>query len=436
MSDENSGDARGAVTRAIEAGIDAAHPRSVIADAVAVEDGILSVGDSEYPLEFEQVVVLGGGNAAGTAAAALEAVLGDALDGGVVVTDNPVDTETVEIIEGTHPLPSAANVTGTERVLSYGRDAGPETLVVVVITGGGSALLARPVDGVALAALREVTETLLAAGASVGELNAVRKHLSSVKGGQLAEALAPATTIGLLFSDVVGNREDVIASGPLTPDETTYADAVAVLERYGIDPPEAVEEVLAAGQRGERPETPAPDDGEFEHVDTDILADNRTALTAAAASLEADGYPAKILSDEIEGEASDVGQVHAAIAESCRTHEQPFPPPVALLSGGETTVTVDGDGLGGPNQEFALAAALTLDSGIVAAVDTDGLDGPSGVAGALLDAESVEDESRASEALDRNDAQSYLSERGGVVETGRTGTNVNDLRVVVVDTAD
>lgn len=432
MSEENAGGLRAAVSRAIEAGIDAAHPRTVIAEAVTVEDGVLSVGDSDYSLGFDRVVVLGGGNAAATAAAALEPLLGDTLDGGVVVTDDPVDTGIVEVIEGTHPLPSAANVAGTEQVLDCARDAGADTLALVVITGGGSALLAQPVDGLALSELREITDELLAAGASIGELNAVRKHLSASKGGQLAEALAPATTVGLLFSDVVGNREDIIASGPLTPDETTYADAVAVLERYGIEPPTAVKEILAAGERGERAETPVPGEEYVEHVDTHILADNRTALTAAAASLEADGYPVTILGDEIEGEASDVGQVHAAIAESCRAHEQPFAPPIALVSGGETTVTVDGDGVGGPNQEFALAAALELDSGVVAAVDTDGLDGASGVAGALLDANSVEDESRIREVLDTNDAHSYLAERGGVIETGRTGTNVNDLRVVLV----
>lgn len=432
MSDDTSGGPRAAVSRAIEAGIDAAHPRSVIADAVTVEDDLLSVGDSEYSLGFDQVVILGGGNAAGTAAAALEAILGDTLDGGVVVTDDPVDTETVEVFEGTHPLPSAANVAGTERVLDYARDARSETLALVVITGGGSALLAHPVDGLALSDLREVTDELLAAGASIGELNAVRKHLSATKGGQLAEVLAPATVVGLLFSDVVGNREDVIASGPLTPDETSYADAVAVLERYEIEPPAAVTEILAAGERGERAETPAPDEGAFEHVETHVPADNRTALTAAAASLEAAGYPVAILGDEIEGEASDVGQVHAAIAESCRAHEQPFSLPVALVSGGETTVTVNGDGVGGPNQEFALAAALELESGVVAAVDTDGLDGTSGVAGALLEAKSIEDESRVREALDANDVHSYLAERDAVVETGRTGTNVNDVRVVLV----
>lgn len=423
--------AEAAARRAIEAGIGAAHSRTVVGDAVTVEADVLSVGGNEYSLE-DRLVLLGAGNAAGTAAAALADILGDELDGGVVVTDSPVDVDGTEIVEGTHPLPSAANVAGAEQVLDRARSADAETLALVVVTGGGSALLARPVDGLELADLRTVTEELLAAGATIDDLNAVRKHLSAVKGGRLAEALAPATTVGLLFSDVVGNRESVVASGPLTPDETTYADAAAVLERYGIDPPEAVERHLAAGERGEHAETPTAGADCFEPVGTHILADNRTALTAAAASLESDGYPTALLGDGIEGEAGDVGRVHAGIARSCREHGEPFTSPVALLSGGETTVTVDGDGTGGPNQEFALAAALELDSGVVAAVDTDGIDGASEAAGAVLDAGAVE-ASAAREALDTNDAQTYLAECEALVEPGRTGTNVNDLRLLLVE---
>lgn len=431
----NNGDeaaGREVARRAIEAGIDAAHPRTVIAETVTVADRRLGVADAEYSLEGNRVVLLGAGNAAGTAAAALAELLGDELDGGVVVTDGPVDVDGLEMVEGTHPLPSAANIAGAERVLDCARVAGEETLALVVVTGGASALLAQPADGVELADLRTVTEELLAAGATIDNLNAVRKHLSAVKGGRLAEALAPATTVGLLFSDVVGNRESVIASGPLTPDETAYADAAAVLERYGIDPPTAVERHLAAGERGEHAETPTPGADCFEAVDTHILADNRTALTAAAASLESDGYPTALLGDGLEGEAGDVGRVHAGIARSCREHGEPFTSPVALLSGGETTVTVDGDGTGGPNQEFALAAGLALDSGVVAAVDTDGIDGASDAAGAVLDAAAV-DGATARAALDENDAHTYLAERGALVETGPTGTNINDLRVIIVE---
>ena len=419
--------------RALVAGIRAAHPGRVIEEAVSLEDDTLRIGECAYDLDdYEQILVLGGGNAAGTAAEALEAVLGDRLDGGIVVTDDPTEAERIEVVEGTHPLPSEANVAGTERLLEAARAAGDETLALVVVTGGGSALLAHPTEGVDLSAYRELTDTLITSGATIDEINAVRKHLSEIKGGRLAAELAPATTVGLLFSDVVGNREDVIASGPISPDGTTYADARAVIDRYGIALPDAIESVLAEGERGERAETPRPDDPVFERVETHILADNQTALDAAAASLREAGYQIVILAADVEGEARDVGGVHAAIANRCGTDGEPFEPPVALLSGGELTVTVEGDGAGGPNQEFALAAALDLERGIVAAVDTDGIDGATDVAGALLDPDLIEDEREAVAALDANDVHPSLDEIGALVETGQTGTNVNDLRLLLV----
>lgn len=418
--------------RAIVAGIRAAHPRRVIDESVAVDDGVLRIGETEYRLDqYEELIALGGGNAAGTAANALESLLGDRLDGGVVVTDDPAETDTVDTVEGTHPLPSEANVDGTERVLDRARAADAGTLALVVVTGGGSALLAGPTEGVDLAAYRELTEGLITCGATIEEINAVRKHLSAIKGGRLAAELAPATTVGLLFSDVVDNREDVIASGPISPDETTYRDALDVIERYDLTPPTQIEQALAAGERGEREETPGPDNAAFDRTETHVLADNRTALDAAAASLRETGYRTVILATGVEGEAQEVGKVHAAIANQCASSGEPFDPPVALLSGGETTVTVDGDGTGGPNQECALAGTLALDSGVVAAVDTDGIDGPTDAAGAVLDPTMI-DEREARTALDTNDVYPYLAACEALVETGQTGTNVNDLRVVLV----
>ncbi|MXR50752.1 DUF4147 domain-containing protein [Halovenus sp. WSH3] len=419
--------------RAIVAGIDAAHPRRVIEESLSVDDGVLGIDGTEHPLaEYSEVLVLGGGNAAGTAAAALESRLGDRLDGGVVVTDDPAETDTVETVEGTHPLPSEANVAGTERLLDRAEAAGPETLALVVVTGGGSALLANPAEGIDLEAYRDLTDDLIASGATIDEINAVRKHLSAIKGGRLARTLDPATTVGLLFSDVVGNRTDVIASGPISPDETTYADALDVIDRYDITIPEEIEGALAAGERGERAETPGPDDPVFEGTETHILADNRTALDAAADSLREDGYRPVILAAGIEGEAQEVGGVHGAIGTQCLASGEPFEPPVAMLSGGETTVTVSGDGTGGPNQEFTLAAARALDSGVVAAVDTDGIDGPTDAAGAILDSEALDGDGTAQAALDANDVSPYLDDRDALVETGPTGTNVNDLRIVLV----
>jgi len=434
----------GDVLDAIETGIEAAHPRRVVEHGVRLEGTRLHVADgvTEDLAAYDEVVVLGGGNAAGHVAAALESVLGDQLDRGVVVTDVSVDTETVAVVEGTHPLPSEANRAGTERLLELARDTTPQTLVLVIVTGGASALLCAPREDIPLDEYRDVTDQLLRSGATIDEINAVRKHLSQLKGGQLARLLAPARVISLVFSDVVGNRLDVIASGPTAPDPSTFADAAAVRDRYELALSASVAATLERGLAGEIAETPGTDDLAFERVSNHVLADNRTALDAAAASLEAAGYPAQVLSSRIEGEAREAGLVHAGIAAECLASGEPFEPPVALLSGGETTVTVTGDGAGGPNQEFALGAALALGepmSGtapVVASVDTDGIDGNAAVAGALVDGETVDDAADARAALDRNDAGGYLKERDALVETGPTGTNVNDLRVVLVGGTD
>jgi hydroxypyruvate reductase len=430
--------------RSIEAGIEAGHPRTVVESALSLTDGVLALGDEQYRLdEFEELLVLGGGKPAGQVAAALEDLLGDHLDGGLVVTDTPADTSRIDAVEGTHPLPSTANVEGTRRLLDWADAATADDLVLVVIGGGGSALLCAPADGVSLGPYRTVTDRLLESGATIDEINAVRKHLSAIKGGQLARALAPSTAVGLALSDVVGDPLDVIASGPTAPDPTRYDDALAVLDQYDIDAPDTVRAMLDRGANGERPETPTEGDAAVQHVRNHVLANNRTALDAAAAVCEDAGYRLAILSAGIEGEAREVGRVHAAIADSCMATGEPFEPPVALLSGGETTVTVRGEGRGGPNQEVALGAAIDLaaaagadgsaDGGpVLASVDTDGIDGATDAAGALVDGATVTDRRAAQRALADNDAFTYLNDRDALVLTGPTGTNVNDLRVVLV----
>jgi glycerate 2-kinase len=430
--------------RAVAAGIEAAHPETVVAETVSLDGDTLSIGNDEYDLDgYERLVVLGGGKPAGAVARALEGVLGDRIDDGAVVTDTLEPTDEIAIYEGNHPLPTKENARGAEAVLDLAATAGAEDLVVVVVTGGASALLAAPVEGVSVETYSDLTGELLERGAAIDELNTVRKHLSRIKGGRLADELAPATTVSVVFSDVVGNPLDVIASGPTAPDSSTYEDALTVLKRYGIDAPPEVRAVLEAGAAGDRPETPGPDSAEFEHVHNHVLADNRTALDAAAEVCEQAGYEPVVLSTRIEGEAREAGQLHAAIAAEVLDSGDPAEPPVALLSGGETTVTASGDGRGGPNQEFALAAALELGGGgvetkgrdvVLASVDTDGVDGPTDAAGALVDRGTVgpDDADEARDALDANDAYRYLDARDCLVETGPTGTNVNDLRVVLV----
>jgi hydroxypyruvate reductase len=419
----------------LEAGIEAARPERVIRESIERDGDRLTIDGETLDLgEFDRVLVLGGGKAAGGVAAALEQVLGDALDGGAVVTDDPgaVETAAVEVLPGSHPVPDEAGVASARRVLDLAADADERTLLLAVITGGGSALLAAP--EVPLAEMRAVTDALLESGADIHDINAVRKHLSAVKGGRLAAAAAPARVVTLAFSDVVGDDLDVIASGPTVPDTTAYADARAVLERYVEVPPESVAAHLAAGAAGERPETPDEGDPVFERTSAHVLANGFTALAAAREAARSRGYEPLILSSRIRGEAREAAGFHLAVAEEVAATGNPVDRPAVLLSGGETTVRVRGNGVGGPNQEFCLRAALDVRPGAVcAAVDTDGRDGSTDAAGALVDVETVRDREAARAALADNDATPFLRERGAVLETGRTGTNVNDLRVVVVE---
>ena len=429
----------------VEAGIEVARPEHVVADAVSREGDSLRVADATYDLAgYDKVVVVGGGKAAAGVAAALESRLGEALDGGVVVTDTPVETDRVDVVEASHPVPDEAGVAGARRVRETVETARAGTLVLAVITGGGSALLPAPAGDLSLADLQATTDALLESGAAIGEINAARKHCSALKGGRLAAVAAPATVATLAFSDVVGDDPGVIASGPTVPDPTTYADAVAVLDRYDLDVPAAVRDHLAAGAAGEIPETPGAD-ADFGHVTTHLLANAWTAVDAAREVARERGYDPLVLSTRVRGEAREQGLAHVAVAEEVAATGTPVDPPAVVLSGGETTVTVRGEGDGGSNQEFALRAALELGGGgsdggsvggpVLAAVDTDGRDGASDAAGALVDAGTVPDADAADAAraaLADNDAGTYLDGRDALVRTGRTGTNVNDLRALVV----
>ena len=419
----------------VAAGIDAAHPERVVGDRLDLQGDTLRVAGNPIDLDaFERVVVLGGGKAAAAVATALETILGDRIDGGVVVTDEPTATERVTVREGDHPVPSERGVESARAVRESAADAGEDTLVLAVLTGGGSALLPAPADGLALSDLQQVTESLLSAGAPIEAINAVRKHCSGIKGGQLARTAAPATVVTLLFSDVVGDDPTVIASGPTVPDPTTFGDARRVLEAYDVTPPTAVAERLDRGLAGEVAATPDADDSVFARVRTHVLANGRTAIDAARDVAAEAGFTPLVLGAGIEGEAREVAKTYAAVARESTETGDPVSPPAVVLSGGETTVTVDGDGRGGPNCEFALSAARSLPAGaVLASVDTDGRDGASGAAGALVDAETVDDAAAAERALADDGAATYLGERGALLRTGPTGTNVNDLHVLVVE---
>ncbi len=428
--------AREVARTAVEAGIDAARPERAVAASVSLSDSVLRVAGTAYDLaDYEEVVVVGGGKAAGGLAAALEDVLGDRISRGAVVTTDPPATGTVETHRGSHPVPDERTVAGTRRVLEVAESAGADSLVLVVVTGGGSALLTAP--AVPLAALQSLTEALLASGAPVEVLNVFRKHLSEIKGGRLARVLAPADVVGLVMSDVVGNDTSVVASGPVAPDSSTFGEALDAADTYDLDLPTPVREHLAAGAAGDVPETPTAGDPAFERVDLYVVADATTALRGAARAVERRGYEPLVLTSRDRGEAREVAKPLVGVAEEMVATGTPVESPAAVLVGGEVTVTVTGDGTGGPNQELAVSAAVELDvPGVaVASVDTDGRDGGTDVAGGLVDATTVDDEGAAMAALADNDARRVLEASDAAVRTGPTGTNVNDLRVVVVDGA-
>ncbi len=430
--------ARELALECVEAGIEAAHPRQVVRSSVSLSGDRLTVADATYDLAaYEEVLLVGGGKATGTVATVLADILGDRLTGGAVVTTESAAVPGVESFEGGHPVPGEEGVAGARRVLELADAAGEETLLLAVITGGGSALMTAPAEGVELADVQAVTDAMLGAGMEIHDINAVRKHVSSIKGGNLARRAAPASVCTLVFSDVVGNDLSVIASGPTVPDDSTYADAVDALDRNGVDPPGAVRDRLEAGAAGDIPETPGASSPAFGDADTHVLADGMTALRAARAVAERAGYRSLVLSSRLRGEAREAAKVHAGVTEECHATGTPVEPPAVVLSGGELTVTVRGDGAGGPNTEFAAVSALELRRAgtTVAAVDTDGVDGHADAAGGIVDAGTVADAGEARAALADSDAGTYLRDRGSAIVTGPTGTNVNDLRVVVLDEA-
>lgn len=425
----------------LRTGIEAAHPKKRVKEALSVTDGTLrvtTVGETsaEYDLKsYEDIFVLGGGNAAGHFASALEEVLDSYLDDGVVVTDDPTNTRCVETLAGSHPVPSKTGIESTRTLLEFADDATGDDLVIAPITGGGSALLAAPAAGLTLADLQSVTTELLACGATIDEINAVRKHCSAIKGGQLARTAAPATIVTLIISDVIRDDLSVIASGPTVPDPSTYGDALDVLERYDIEAPTAVITHLESGAAGEYPETPASNNTMFDTTNAYIIGNNRSALNAAASTAAEQGYTPTIISSSVRGEASQSALTHVAITEECLDYESPVEPPAVILSGGETTVTLTGDhGDGGPNQEFVLGAGLALEDEriVVASVDTDGIDGSTNAAGAIADAMTVPADA-GYRALKTNDVFPVLDAADALLRSGPSGTNVNDLRVFVID---
>jgi hydroxypyruvate reductase len=404
--------------------------------AIAAADPALCVPPHLPPDDGGRLIVIGAGKASAAMARAVEDHWSGPLDGLVVTRyGHGVPCERIEIVEAAHPVPDAAGEAAAGRILGKISGLAATDRVLALISGGGSALLAAPAAGVTLAEKRALTAALLRSGASIGEINCVRKHLSAIKGGRLALAAWPAPVLTLAISDVPGDDPAVIASGPTVADPTTAVDALKVLDFHGIAIPDALRVRLASGEL----ETPKPGDPRLANSEFRLIASPRQMLEAAAAEANRLGIAPLILGDAIEGEAREVGKALAGIALSCARHGFPADKPCVLLSGGETTVTLKGKGRGGRNTEFLLGLALTLDGapGIHAlAADTDGIDGSEGNAGAFVTPFTLQ---RAREQgldirrfLAANDAWGYFSSLGDLLVTGPTRTNVNDFRALMI----
>jgi glycerate 2-kinase len=427
-----------------EAGLVAVAPQTAIAAHCRREGRQLHVGPRRYDLSrYENIWIIGTGKASAAMAHTLEDMLGSRVTGGLITVKygHLEPLRKVRIIEAGHPVPDENGCAGARKILAMAQAAGARDLVFCLISGGGSALLPIPDEGLTLADKQEASRVLLSCGASIREMNAVRKHLSAIKGGRLAAAVYPADLCTLILSDVVGDDLDVIASGPTVPDAATFQDALGILERYDIRKrlPEAVVDHLERGAAGAIAESPKPDAKCFQRAYHLIVANNRHCIQAAREEALRRGYHTLVLSTLMEGETREVARVHGAIGREILATGQPLPPPACLISGGETTVTLKNAGRGGRNQEFALAAALDIDGSrevVILSGGTDGTDGPTDAAGAVADghtaarARSLGMDPR--QHLTGHDAYPLFERLGDLVRTGPTNTNVMDLRLVLV----
>ena len=413
------------------AALDFADPEQAVARHLRFDGRTLRAGTRRYALSaFDRVQVIGAGKASTRMARAVERILEARLAGGLINVPDGTATKLrrVRLNPCGHPVPDQRGMDGAQRILEIARQSGPRDLLICVMSGGASALLPLPAPPMTLAQKQDVTRALLAAGAKIQELNAVRKHLSAIKGGQLARAAHPAAMLTLILSDVIGDDLDVIGSGPTVPDRTTTEEALAVLKKYAVSlAPEWLHE------------TPKPGDAAFARVQNLIVGSNRLAIDGAVRKARELGYRTLVLSSSIEGETREIALMHAAIAKEIVAHNRPVRRPACVLSGGETTVTVRGRGLGGRNQEFVLAAAIALegvDGVTVFSAGTDGIDGPTPAAGAIADG-NVVPQARAQGVdarayLDDNDSYHFFERMQGLVRTGPTGTNVMDIRLLLV----
>ena len=429
-----------------DAAIQAVDAEQCVRRFVRLDGDVLHVGNQDYNLShYTRVLVVGMGKASPQMGVALEDILGDRIAGGVINTkyEHGESLQHIEVVECGHPVPDEAGVEGANRILSLLADADEKTLVICVISGGGSALTPAPVDGVSLGDKQETTRLLLSCGANIVELNAIRKHLSRIKGGTMARVAFPATVVALMLSDVIGDPMDVIASGPTVPDTSTFQTCLDILDKYDLleKIPDAVKARFEAGLAGDIDDTPKPGDEALARVQNLVVGSNGLAVSAAAAKAKDLGYNTLVLSTRVEGEAREVAYVYAGIAKEIVASGQPIVAPACVISGGETTVMVRGHGKGGRNQELALSAAIQLagcEQVVMLSGGTDGTDGPTDAAGAIVDGQTIaranQKDISALAHLKNNDAYHFFKPLDDLIITGATGTNVADVAFVMVGT--
>jgi glycerate 2-kinase len=438
---------REAALKILRAALNSADPRIAVRNNVHRVDDTLSVDNLTFDLDkFQRIFVVGGGKASGAMAEALEEIVGDNLTEGFINVLRDIKssfkTQKIFLNKVRHPIPDENGVEGAIKIIQLARKAKEKDLIICLISGGGSALIPLPAAGITLQDKQKLTEALLKCGATIDEINSVRKHISGLKGGQLAKASYPATLISLILSDVVGDPLDTIASGPTAPDTTTFGDAISILKKYDLwkfSIPKSIRKRLEAGSKGKIQETPKPGDKAFDKTHNVIIGNNRSVALAACQEAKSLGFNQLLLSSMIEGEARHVGIAYAGIMEEILYSNNPIPKPAVVIAGGETTVTVTGRGKGGRNQELVLSASLKIEElrGVaIASIGTDGIDGPTDAAGAIADGQTIKracnKKLNAREFLMNNDSYGFFSKLDDLIFTGSTGTNVNDLAVMVV----
>lgn len=437
--DKLRSDALGVIRQAIES----VNPESAVRKYMFLKDEELHVGEDIINLkDYDNIYTIGAGKASAAMAVAVEHILGERLKGGVICTKygSEVHLSKLEIVEANHPIPDERSILGAQKTLDKVKSCGSNDLVICLLSGGASAIWCLPAGNITLKEKMQATEDLLASGADIHEINTVRKHISMIKGGYLARAVYPNRLISLVLSDVVGDKFTSIGSGPATADPTIFQQALNVLDKYSLPlkVPQSVLEHLKAGVNGEIQETPKPEDPVFKRNIECIIGSNKLALQTAEEAARCLGYNAVILSSEITGEARVVGKKLAGEIKKICVDNNPVAPPAMLLCGGETTVTVKGDGKGGRNQELVLSAALELrgfKNILVASIGTDGIDGPTDAAGAFADGSTVARGEKlgldAVECLERNNSYGYFNRLGDLIRIGPTGTNVMDIQVLI-----